>query len=314
MVNYFRSTFKAIPFYPINIKKGTILFRGRKNDEYKFPIFKNLDEISLRSDDQVQTFGRANIPKQSVFYCSTDEITVVREVTQWYVNDTGRAQDLHTKGIIDMGWSPFTSMMTISAWIVTEDLCLALLFSPQDNQRSLEIQDFAKKRLNLDINENESSNLCSNLIIDFFSNEFAKNDVKHHFEYLYSAYYAFEVFHDHGLNNQGKKYDGVQYVSVANDYKGENFALSRKAFEKKIQFLGANFCCTFNTYEKKLDGDKDAIIGRDKIAKIRFDKNFDWIDHPGGFDFLTKVGNEFKQIILPSDGSQFSKDLVRLSD
>ena len=313
LVNYFRSTFKAVPFHLINIKKGTVLFRGRKNDQFKYPIFNNLEEISIRSDDKVDTFGRANIPKQSVFYCSTDEVSVVREVTQWYVNDTGRAQDLHTKGTVDMSWSPFTCMMTISAWVVNEDLQLALLFSSMDKQRSLEIQKCAKERLTIGPEGSEANNKSSNLIVDFFSNEFAKNDVKHHLEYIYSAYYAFEVFHEHGLNNQGTKYDGVQYVSVANDYNGENIALSRNALEKKIQFLGANFCCTFNSYEKKLDGDKNAIIGRDKAAKIRSDNTFEWIDHAGGFDYLTKSGDQFKHIMLPSDGSKFSKDMVRIT-
>jgi len=313
VITHFRSTFKAIPFIPMIIKKGTILFRGRKNDEIKHPIFNELKEISIRENQDIIEFGRANIPGQSVFYCSTDEITVIREVTQWYVNDKGRAQDLLSKGILDLGWNPFTSFLTISAWVVNEDLRLALLFSPYDKRRSLEVQKSSEERFLIGPGENEIDNKSSNLILDFFSNEFARTDIKHHLEYLYSAYYAFEVFQEAPNNPPNKKYDGLQYVSVANDYKGENLALSKDAFEKKIQFLGANFCYTFNTFENKLDGDKDGIFARDKAALIKPDNTFEWIDYTGEYDYLIRSGEQFKPLILPPDGSKFSKAIVRIN-
>ena len=98
--NEYRNLFKTIPTYPIRIPKGTILFRGRPNDEKG--LFSELKEIGIKPSKNVTSYGRANIRNQSVFYCSTNEETVVSEVTQWYINDNGRAQDLITKKIINM--------------------------------------------------------------------------------------------------------------------------------------------------------------------------------------------------------------------
>jgi hypothetical protein len=76
LINEYRNTFKTIPTFPIKVSKGTILFRGRPNEENS--LFKDLKQISIKPKEKVESFGRANIPNQAVFYCSNNEETVVR--------------------------------------------------------------------------------------------------------------------------------------------------------------------------------------------------------------------------------------------
>lgn len=115
IIHEYRRTLFAVPVYPLKVNKGTVVFRGRRNDKEDERLFQHVNELGLREPEKVVSFGRANIPGQSVFYASSNEQTVVREVTQWYVNDTGRFQDLISKGVLGMGWNPATCMMTISA-------------------------------------------------------------------------------------------------------------------------------------------------------------------------------------------------------
>lgn len=311
LINEYRNIFKTLPTYPIKVPKGTILFRGRPNDETG--LFMELKQISIKPKELVTSYGRANIPNQAVFYCSTNEETVVREVTQWYINDNGRAQDLITKKVIGMNWSPFTSMMTISAWVVKEDLYVTVLFNGDAQRRSLAIQEYEKDRKNI-INGGNANRLKSrNSILDFFSQEFGKLDVKHEFEYFYSAFYAYEVYNSEIIEDPSSKLDGVKFASIANDLRGENYALSEEAFKNKIDFLGANFCYTYNNNVGKIENEGTAMIGRVNAAILKDDLTFEWTDSTNDFDYIVKTGSEYKLLVLQPSGSRFPKAVVRIN-
>lgn len=303
VIDSYRSSLFTIPVYPLKMKKGTVVFRARRNPYRQETLFNHLSEIGIKDAKLVKSFGRANIPGESVFYASTNEETVVREVTQWYINDTGRAQDLVTKGVMDMGWSPFTSMMTVSAWCVEEDLNLALLFGNEEKRcdaiRQCEIDRREPK------NDSESYCQSKNLILDFFSNEFGKLDVKHENEYLYSAYYAYEVFRNTQTDHPSEKFDGVKYASVANNFKGENIAISEYAFRRKMRFLGANYCYTLNNYSGQVENEGSALIGRVYAAVQLRDNSFEWVKCENDCNFLIRVGSEYKKLLFPSSGSKF---------
>lgn len=231
IIREYRQTFLTVPICHIKMKKGTVVFRGRKNENDK--PFEKLDQISLKPKDKVHSFGRANIPGEAIFYASTNEETVVREVTQWYINDTGRAQDLITRGIMQMGWSPWTSFMTISAWHLNEDLNLALLFNADSIKRTPAIQQIAEARKFPAKGQSDYYHKSFHMVLDFFSNEFGRLDVKHELEYIYSAYYAYEIYHQINRQNPSLKLDGVKYTSIANDYRGENIAICESSFKTK---------------------------------------------------------------------------------
>jgi len=59
-----------------------MLFRARKNPFGEEKLFTNVKEIGIKDKKLVKSFGKTNIPEESVFYASTNEETVVREVAQ----------------------------------------------------------------------------------------------------------------------------------------------------------------------------------------------------------------------------------------
>lgn len=304
--------FKTLPIYPIILKKGTILFRGRKNEYKHNDLFKTVSDVGIIPSKYVTSLGRANLPNQPVFYCSTNEETVVKEVTQWYINDSGRAQDLISKKVMGMDWNPFTCMMTISAWTVKEDLNIGLLFGGEQ-KRSLAIQEDAKQRFNLTNGETLNYNKSKNLLLDFFSNEFGKLAVKHEFDYLYSALYAASVMNNDGyVENPSIQFDGVKYPSIANDFRGENYAISETAFRHKIEFLGANFCYTCNNTKPIIDCDSTVIIGRDKCGLLQSDGSFFWGDCDDTFDYVTQINNQFHLLKINGMPNRFSKAVKRI--
>lgn len=305
----FRSTFITIPTCIIKVKKGTVLFRGRINNNEK--LFNHLDEISIKPKDKVKSFGRANIPGESVFYASTNEETVAREVTQWYINDKGRAQDLFSRGIMNVHWNPFVSFITISAWYVVEDLTLALLFNSDDTKRPENVQKIIAERNKPMSGYSENYHKSFNKILNFFSSEFGRLDIKQDLEYIFSAYYAYEIYQQNGYRAQKINFDGVKYASIANEYRGENIALCESSFRKKIAFLGANYCYSYNSYNRDIDNGRTAIIARIYSAIPKNDKSFEWANSEEDIDYLAYVENQYVPITFPSDGSKFKKAVVR---
>jgi hypothetical protein len=193
-------------------------------------------------------------------------------------------------------------MMTISAWLVKENLLLALLFAGDCSKYSPQMKEYAKDRYILKPGQTENYNKSWNCVIDFFSNEFAKNDVKYEQEYLYSAYYANEIYNQYNKSNPAFKLDGVQYASVANCSDGENIALSESAF-KKLDFLGANSCYTYNAYHKPLNNESKTIFARDKAALLKNDSTLEWIDAENGIDYIVYRDNDYHELkITPSRG------------
>jgi hypothetical protein len=310
ILRHYRDTFVTIPICHIQMKKGTVIFRGRKNDGIK--PFERLDEIGLKPKDKVFSFGRANVPGESVFYACTNEETVVREVTQWYINDNGRAQDLLTRGLMQSGFSPKTSFMTISAWHVKEDLNLALLFNADSAKRSPAIQEVTNERKMPIDGQSDRYHKSFHMILDFFSDEFGHLNVKQELEYLYSAYYAYEIYHQANGKNPVLKLDGVKYASIANDYRGENIAICESAFNNKIDFLGANLCYAYNANGTNIDGDKTAVVGRFETAFLKDDNTFEWVHAEEGYDYVVKVNNDYALLEFPSDGSKFKKAAIRI--
>jgi hypothetical protein len=151
------------------------------------------------------------------------------------------------------------------------------------------------------------------LILEFFSQEFGRLDVKHEFEYLCSAYYAYEVYNSEILEDRSAKLDGVKFASIANDLRGENYALSEEAFKNKIDFLGANFCYTYNNNVGKIENEGAAMIGRINAAMLKDDFTFEWTESTNDFDYIVKTGNEYKFLVLPSKDSRFPKTVVRIN-
>lgn len=309
--DYFRR-FTTVPVYPIKVKAGTILFRARRNFDHNSEPFQKLDQLGLKPAALVKSFGRANIPGQSVFYCSNNEETVVKEVMQWYISDNGRAQDLITKGVLDIGWNPWTAMMTISAWRVKEELNLGLLFG-NEQKRPKGIHESARNRYQLRDGESEDFNKSRNLIIDFFSSEFQQLEVSHHSQYILSALYAFNVMNNlPHVDTRGLLFDGIKYPSIANNFRGENYALNENAYRNKIDFLGANYCYTCNNHKTVINVDTTALIGRVYSTIAKPNGDLMWGESTNDWDYLAHHQNQVYPFFLKNMPNRFSKAVVTL--
>jgi hypothetical protein len=312
MVYEYRNLFRTLPTYPITIPKDSVIFRGRPNEGND--DFKELKELGIKPSRLVTSFGRAHVPKQSAFYASSNEETVAREVTQWYINDNGRFQDLISRKIINKNWNGSTSFMTISAWHVKEDLTLALLFNADSKNRSPYVQECENDYYNF-TKGNENRLKSRKMLLDFFSTEFGKVDVKHESEYLFSAFYASEIFANEITETQDVEFDGVKFASIANENRGENYAIKQSSFKKKIEFLGANSCYTYNNNRgNPIEGEGKALIANIKTARLLLDeKTLNWIDSADEADYWIKLGTEYKPWKLPLTGSRFPKAIKRIS-
>jgi hypothetical protein len=275
----FRSTFLSIPFFPIVVKKGTILFRGRKPLLFTEGPFGKLSELGIKPREKVNTFGRANTPDQAVFYSSTTPETVVREIAQWYINDAGRAQDLISRNIMQTGFSPVTQLFTLTNWECKEDLVVSsLLFTDKGLQRNPSFHEFDQKRKIVTQDQNENVVKSFNLILDFFCKQFGREDIKDDEEYKFSAYYANEVF---DFVDPRIKFDGLIYSSVANNFEGENIVLTEESFKNKVKFKGAQYFYSANLSQNPLRNGLTTVVCPIQNGEYQSDGTFIWTDVPG---------------------------------
>lgn len=258
-----------IPFSGICIKKGTELYRARKQPLFNDEMFQNISELTIREDFDIKNFGRANIPNQAIFYCSLDKWTAAREVTQWQMDDTGA---LIKKGIYFS--NPFTQFMTISKWVTKEDLYFFTVFEDNTLSDNIGYNDqiihHYKSRYDFDINRYKMS---LELVRSFFNSEFVKSEINGQFDYYYSAYYSHLIYKFSELSPVA----GFIYLSVAFDLEGYNFAIPRNKLNK-IEFVSADYCYTYNSNGKSGFENYKIVIAADSRATLQVDNTLKWID------------------------------------
>lgn len=266
IINAFRTGLGQLPIFCITFKKGQYLCKARINGNN--PPFNYLHEISIIPDSCVKSFGRANCPGQGIFYCSTNSETAIREVTQWYIDNNNT---LISKNIINKDLNPFAQIITTSIWTVKEDLNFAsLLFHEKATINSQLFKDFHDS-LSLQHSEQESS---KKEILEFFSREFVRNDIKSQWDYIFSAYYAYEMYN---FSNTTKQIDGLAYSSVANQHEGMNFALTRESLEK-LEFETAFLNYVYNSEKTIPDGEKIKAGDIKKVSDVGNDGKLTWED------------------------------------
>ena len=206
------------------IKKGWFIDRVRINKPDE--IFTNVEQISYIHDKEVLekyvSFGRANEPKQAVFYGSilSPQIEHPRLVayfeTSELIKELPRDKD-------------FEETFTVSRWTILEDIeVVEMIFSNE----AIKVNEY--NRLSL---ENQIKNY-GNLPLakhyeeqgKFFSNEFARADVKKDESYKYkiTAAYANYIWRNTPLR-------GITYPSVPTSYLGQNVALLPEMVDKYLK-------------------------------------------------------------------------------
>ncbi len=227
--NVIKNSLDGIPIVSQTIRKGNYLARARtKPDDTPY---ENLREIIHREKEYVKSFGRGHCPSQSIFYCSTEPYTAIREATQWHINDFGT---LLSRNMLQ-DYNQHVKFVTVSVWKVIEDIKVASLFLNEQAMQANDVVKFHGSNVLNTVSNNWSSEVIKskNMILKFFSDEFAKKNIQSERDYLLSAWYSKHVYL---AAEQFGELDGITYPSVAFDYSGENLALTDKTFKTKLKF------------------------------------------------------------------------------
>ncbi|SNS73350.1 hypothetical protein SAMN05421640_1034 [Ekhidna lutea] len=196
------------------LKKGHIIDRVRINREGE--IFTKIEDVSYIHDKEVLEnhvgFGRANLPGEAVFYGSIISKNVPHPRVVAYFETSELVKNLNDKDIVE-------EKFTLSRWRVTKDIeVLEMIFSDE----ALKVNEYVQMSLEDKLTNLETSSLKEHAIDQgkFFSNEFARTDVKNGEEYKYkiTAAYMNYICKKMGLG-------GITYPSVPTEFKGQNVAL-----------------------------------------------------------------------------------------
>ncbi|WP_416440038.1 hypothetical protein ACH3O9_10190 [Leeuwenhoekiella sp. A16] len=250
--------FGIIPFLNREIEKGEI-DRARINSKIG-EVFNSENEISYREDiSNINKYGRTNAPFQSMFYGAipTSKIGYPRITSLIETSEIFR--DIPQNKFIDAHF-----MMTLGKWEIKKPLKVVDLVFNKNNIENIEDIQFSHEDARKTIAENFPDNTVQiELILEFFSDEFAKIDIKNNNDYKISCIYSQMAL------NQGV--DGIAYPSVRTKAMGYNIALTPLSVDSSLQMTKASM----HKIEKEND---DTYIGNYKIALDLgdFNSNFKW--------------------------------------
>ena len=248
------------------LKKGRVIDRVRINKPDE--VFTNIKQVSYIHDkdvlDKYVTFGRANEPKQSVFYGSiiSSQIEQPRVVAYFETSELLKELDKH---------HDVEEIFTLSRWRILDNIeIIEMIFSDE----ALKVNEY--NRLSL---ENQMKNYKHLELADhyekqgkFFSNEFARDDIKkgESFKYKITASYANYLWQKTPLK-------GITYPSVPSNYLGQNVALLPELVDK---FLKLESVAMFK-FERR--NGINLPVDSFKIATVLGDNfmDFKWVDYVG---------------------------------
>jgi len=238
----------AIPI--VIFKKGSKFVRCRihkKENEY----FEKVSQISYRTDvEQIENFGRANEPAQSVFYCSNDDWISYVETSEITRNNKDEISEEVTTGL----------------WIATEDIIVVnVLTNDKIKGINKEIDEFSKDFEKLIEDQADENAEIIKDFLHFLSIEFSQIAENNHNHYKITSAFTNYVF------DSVKEADGILFPSTLYTKKGLNFALKNQTVDKKLKFHSA----IRRRMEKK--GEKDYFETQLLESKICTDNvNITW--------------------------------------
>lgn len=195
-----------VPYNVITLNQGQYIFRGRRNENGE--IFTQPKQLTYRTDvDNIENFGRANEPHQTIFYGANNTETALLETSSLF-NDSK----------VNLG----VEEISLGRWYVRKTINLLGII----NYKATKANSIVKN-LQEEANRHPFNSHITQYILAFFSNEFSRNARgKMHLYKISCAYFNHVVrkLYDEGIM-------GVAYPSVQNEYKGLNVALIPEAVD-----------------------------------------------------------------------------------
>lgn len=220
---------KIVPYTNGVIKAGAELFRARLNINEE--PFTEVKDIWVPPIDLIKDYGRANRPKEQIFYCASNFRLASFEVIQDFKNSFSPKHEV--------------AFLTIGVWKVIDDINLAdIIHSPVLHNVRDDIRANFKKHQEILYQKHLTPEIAtaSSLISQFFSDQFTKREIKSPHDYKISAYYTRLL---KTMNSKiapqftKEKFDGVNYPSVAMKYKGDNQAIFFESAKQKLKLINA---------------------------------------------------------------------------
>ncbi len=216
------------PFPTFTIPIGEILYRGRINKSNEI-YFEDLNDFTnIKDIEKIQNYGRANEPRQSIFYCSTNKDTAYFEVSK----------------ISRQNCRPKFEYTTMGVWSVQKDLRVGVI---PIHSEIKDINIIAKNLYNKYVSLIKDRLLKGIEIplklLDFISNEFfldAKNIESNYVLSCAFANYMYDTKGNDSFLKRGTELDGIFYSSVQHKDEGMNLALKPEVVEThKIKLIHA---------------------------------------------------------------------------
>ena len=192
-------------------------------------IFTTENEISYREDvKNIEKFGRANSPFQSMFYgaISTKEIKYPRITSLIETSEIFR--DIPNNRFTDAYF-----LMTLGKWTITKPVTVIDLIFSKKNIDNIEDIKMSNQEARKIIEEQYPNNVEQiELILEFFSDEFAKENIVTHNDYKISCIYS-QVALNQGIN-------GIIYPSVRTKALGYNIALTPSSVDYSLNLTNSS--------------------------------------------------------------------------
>ena len=224
-----------IPILTAKLNKGYHIERARINKPNE--IFYSEKDLSFRNDyEDIKTYGRANIKHHSLFYGAIESDVIAHPRL---INLLETSQIFRNLGKVKVDKADF--VMTVGKWKIKEDIEVAeMVFNENSIKNSKDVEKSFNYHLN-NLKKEHPENLEQfKLILEFFSNQFAKKEIKKDTDYMISAAFADFVMNWKGL-------PGLKYPSVKSDYMGHNIVLTPAAVEQYLEIdIAAMFRITKN--------------------------------------------------------------------
>jgi hypothetical protein len=230
--------FHIVPFTESTLKGGFI-YRARINQS-KDESFDHHDKIYAPLNPP--NYGRANKPGERIFYGATNEKVAIFEVIQSLKHSLTPKQPI---------------FLTVGVWSLKEDLKMAsIIADPKLHNIRSDIKDGWQKFEDL-IENGElklEAGISGSLILQFFSEEFTKINIRSESDYKFSRLYvnSLKTANTYVADKFTKhKFDGITYPSVALKYKGDNHAIFIESADRKLKFEDALHVICYNAdFEK----------------------------------------------------------------
>lgn len=207
------------------IKKGAYIDRVRIHKKPDDKFYREADVSYIHDQDIIDKyimFGRANKEKQAVFYGAIEspEIKQPRVVAYFETSPVLKELDKH---------DDIVEFFTVSRWRVMEDIeVVEMIFSDE----ALKVSQYANMSLENQLKNYRDLPLAAEYEEQgrFFSNEFARSDVRPGEDYKYkiTSAYANYIWDQTHLK-------GITYPSVQSRYLGQNIALLPEIVDKALQ-------------------------------------------------------------------------------